>query len=100
MRAVLLCLLVSACAFGPGMADGHNPMAISDAYLIAHGMAISYDERPDADPAVTEELAKLDWRARRALIDMVRTPDRDQDETVRAVAALSDYAARQVTLPR
>ncbi len=99
MRAASLCLLLSACAFLPGIGEQHDPHAIADAYLIAHGMAISYDERQDADPGVTVELGKLDMRARRALVDMVQMPDRDPDETARAVAALSNYAALQTNLP-
>jgi hypothetical protein len=74
-------------------------MAIYDAYLIAHGMALSYDEQSDADPAVTMELAKLDARAHRALVNLARAPDGDPGETARAVAALSDYAASQTNLP-
>jgi hypothetical protein len=95
-----LCLAVSACAFMPGDMTRHDPRAISDAYLIAHGMAISYDERQDADPDVTVELGKLDMRARRALVAMVQMPDHDPDETARAVAALSNYAALQTNPPR
>jgi hypothetical protein len=104
MRAVLPCLSLIAgalagCALMPGLQDRHNPMAIYDAYLIAHGMALCYDSQPNADPAVTIELAKLDMRARRALVDLARAPNGDPDETARAVAALSDYAARQTNLP-
>jgi hypothetical protein len=97
MRAALLCLLLSACATMGGDPDRHSPYAIYDAYLIAHGMAESYDERPDADPVVLRQLATLDMRAHRALIDLARAPDGNADATARAVAALSDYAARQTT---
>jgi hypothetical protein len=100
MRAATICLLLSACAFTPGAPFGHDPRAIADAYLIAHGMAISYDERQDADAGVTVELGKLDMRARRALVAMAQMPDHDPDETARAVAALSNYAALQTNPPR
>jgi hypothetical protein len=99
MRAALICLVLTTCAYDPMGSIRHNPMAIYDAYLIAHGMALSYDEQADADPAVTSQLAKLDLRARRALVDLARAPGGDPDETARAVAALSDYAALQTTLP-
>jgi len=100
MRAALLCLLLTGCALLPAGGDRRNPMAIYDAYLIAHGMAISYDERLDADPAVSHELATLDARAHRALLDLARGQTGDPDQSARAVAALSDFASRQTNPTR
>jgi hypothetical protein len=100
MRAVLFCLVLTGCAALPWQADRHDPRAIFDAYLIAHGMVHSYEERPDADPAVTLELTRLDQQAHLALVNLARAPGSDVDDSARAVAALSDFAARQTTLPR
>jgi hypothetical protein len=100
MRVALLCLLLSACAIMRGDQDRHSPFAIYDAYLIAHGMAESYDERQDADPVVMKQLSTLDMRAHRALIDLARAPDGNADATARAVAALSDNDARQTSSPQ
>ncbi len=94
MRAALFCLLLSGCASLSWQADRHDPRAITDAYLIAHGMVLSYEERPDADLAVTLELARLDHQAH-ALVEQARAPGSDPDDSARAVAALSDYASRQ-----
>ncbi len=95
MRAVLFCLMLSGCAVMPWQIDRHDPRAIFDAYLIAHGMVLSYEERSDADPTVTLQLSRLDQRARHALVDLARAPGSDLDPSARAVAALSDYAASQ-----
>ncbi len=100
MRALLFCLALSGCATMSWQADGHDPRAIFDAYLIAHGMVHSYVERPDADPVVTLELTRLDHQARLALVTLARAPGSDLDDSARAVAALSDFAARQTTLRR
>ena len=100
MRAILSCLLLSGCAALPWQGERHDPRAIFDAYLIAHGMVRSYEERIDADPAVTLELSRLDQRASLALGDLARAPDSDSDDSARAVAALTDFAARQTTLRR
>jgi hypothetical protein len=70
MRAALFCLLLSACATLAPEGSRHSARAIFDAYLIAHGMVKSYDERPDADPAISQQLATLDIRASRALINL------------------------------
>jgi hypothetical protein len=99
MRAVLICLLLTHCAPLSGSGD-HNPRAVFDAYLIAHGMAKSYDERADADPAISQQLATLDARARGALVGLGPGPDHDPDATARAVAELTEYAARQTEQTR
>jgi hypothetical protein len=80
------------------MTPGSSPSAIRDAYLIAHGMAEGYSGEPQADPAVLAELARLDAEAAAA----VRTMDGNgsPDDSARAVAALTDYAARQTTVAR
>lgn len=100
MRAALFCLLLSACATLAPEGSRHSARAIFDAYLIAHGMVKSYDERPDADPAISQQLATLDIRASRALINLGPGPDSDPEVTARAVAALTDYAAQQTNPPR
>ena len=100
MRTALFCLLLTGCASLSWQAARHDPNAIFDAYLIAHGMVRSYEERVDAAPAVTLELQRLDVRARLALVDLARAPDSDADDSARAVAALTDFAARQTTLRR
>jgi len=75
--------------------DRHSPAAIRDAYLIAHGMAQGYSERPDADPGVLAELRRLDRQAASAVGALVERGDGSSDDTARAVAALTDYAASQ-----
>ena len=92
--------MMAGCAATPWQIDRHDPRAIFDAYLVAHGMVHSYEERPDADPAVTLELARLDQQARLALVSLAHAPGSDLDESARAVAALSDFASSQTTLPR
>jgi hypothetical protein len=91
--------LAAACALSTNNDSQQGKLAVLDAYWIAHGMAESYGESPDADPAVTEQLAKLDDRAR-AIRDLAATNDADTADTERAVAALSDYAASQTAIPR
>jgi hypothetical protein len=77
-------------------------MAMLDAYLVAHGMAASVVEDPDADPAVKAQLEELDNKARDAVRRLTRSGDgfADEDATARAVSALTDYAARQTTISR
>jgi hypothetical protein len=94
LTAVLL-TAVAGCMMLPDEQPGHNPAAIRDAYLIAHGMAQGYSERPDADPEVMTELRRLDNQAASAVGALVERGDGSSDATARAVAALSDYAARQ-----
>ena len=101
MRAAplaILCAVAAACALMPQQSTDQSPLAIMDAYLIAHGMVESYGNQPDADPAVAAELARLDHRAAIAIRQMDRTGA--GDEPARAVAALSDYAASQTSIPR
>jgi hypothetical protein len=94
--AVLTCALLAGCALSADpAATAERPMALMDAYLIAHGMAASYAGMPDADPAVVEQLARLDMRAEAAVQSMARRRHADLAATAQAVAALTDYAARQ-----
>ena len=93
MRVICLCLLLAACAADP-VADAQRPRALVDAYLIAHGMAASYAQAPQADPAVVEQLGRLDIRAAQAVRSLAREPG-NLSATAEAVAALTDYAARQ-----
>lgn len=97
MRAVILgflCGVAGACALLPRGGDAQSRRALLDAYAIAHGMADTYEQEPDSDPAVTAALARLDKQARDAIGDLRNGPER-QDESERAVAALSDLAAAQ-----
>lgn len=86
--------LAAACALMPRGDDGTARLAILDAYLIAHGMVLTYGDEPAADPAVMAQLRRLDRQAREAIGDLRAGPAR-QDESERAVAALTDYAAAQ-----
>jgi hypothetical protein len=98
MRHFLTAVLLTAaagCTLLPEEQAGYNPAAIRDAYLIAHGMAQGYSERPDADPEVLAELRRLDNQAASAVGALVERGDGSSDATARAVAALSDYAASQ-----
>ena len=98
LTVICLCGGVAACSPMDDGAPGSNPSAIRDAYLIAHGMAEGYSGEPQADPAVLAELARLDAEAAAA----VRTMDGNgsPDDSARAVAALTDYAARQTPVAR
>jgi hypothetical protein len=92
MRLIpLILLLCAGCAVSPQAQEeaALHPAALVDAYLVAHGMAESYAESPDANPAIVGQLEQLDLQAARA----VRT--RDDGATAQAVAALTDFAARQ-----
>jgi hypothetical protein len=102
MRAAplaFLCAIAAACALVPQRSADQSPLAIMDAYLIAHGMVESYADQPDADPAVTAELARLDQKAAAAIRDL-RGGGGGEDASERAVAALSDYAASQTGVAR
>ncbi len=81
-----LAVFVVGCALLPSRQDSAS---LRDAYLVAHGMAVSYVERPDANPAVVQQLIVLDRRASAAM------HDRDNSATAQAVAALTDFAASQ-----
>lgn len=61
---VLLGVICAGCAIRSPSAD---PAALQDAYLIAHGMAASYVERPDANPAKVQQLVLIDSRATAAM---------------------------------
>ncbi len=103
MRAAplaFLCAIAAACALMPARSADQSPLAIMDAYLIAHGMVESYADQPDADPAVTAELARLDEKAAAAIRDLRRDGSGGEDASERAVAALSDYAASQTGVAR
>jgi hypothetical protein len=96
---IFVCCLAAACALQPNDDNQQGKLAVLDAYLIAHGMADSYRESPDADPAVTEELTRLDERAA-AIRDVAQSRDGDTADSERAVAALTDYAASQTAVSR
>ncbi len=104
MRAAILAcaLLAGSCAMGPDERGTHTPVAMLDAYLVAHGMAASVVEDPDADPAVKAQLAALDSKARDAVRRLTASGEgfADEDATARAVSALTDYAARQTSVAR
>jgi hypothetical protein len=93
-----LCGVIAACSFIDNPAPGSSPSAIRDAYLIAHGMAEGYSAQAQADPQVLAELARLDAQAAAAVRGM--GGNGSPDESARAVAALTDYAARQTTVAR
>ena len=96
---VFVCSFAAACALAPDQETAQNQQAVLDAYWIAHGMAESYRQSPDADPAVTAELDRLDRRASEARGE-ARNGGFVSDDTERAVAALSDYAASQTAMSR
>jgi hypothetical protein len=87
------CVALASCASAPG--EDYDPVqrrqALLDAYLIAHGMARSYARSGHASPEVVAELARLDMRARQ----LASNPRTDESSTEEAVAALTNYAARQ-----
>jgi len=98
---LIMCLgILAACALLPGSGDGANPVAITDAYLIAHGMARSYNDRPEADPAVAAQLARLDAEAGQAVEALTSARGGDAAASARAVAALTDFAARHTATER
>ncbi len=98
MRIALLtaaaCAGLAACDAGGGVTQVSRPQVLLDSYLIAHGMATSYAENPDANLAVVQELARLDHRASDAVRALAHRGG-DVSGTAEAVAALTDYAARQ-----
>jgi hypothetical protein len=93
-----LCCVAASCSFGNEGVSGNSPAAIRDAYLIAHGMAERCRQDLHADPEVLAELSRLDAEAAAAVHDMEYNGSSDQ--SARAVAALTDYAARQTTVSR
>ena len=101
MRLLLvacLCAAAFGCSFEDEAVPGSSPASIRDAYLIAHGMAEEYRDQLHADPKVAAELARLDSRAAAA----VQTMDGSGDagDSARAVAALTEFAARQTAVAR
>jgi len=101
MRLLLvasLCCVAASCSFSEDGVSSGSPSAIRDAYLIAHGMAEGYRDQVHADPQVLAELARLDAEAAAAVHDM--DGNGSPDQSARAVAALTDYAARQTTVAR
>jgi hypothetical protein len=97
-----LCGLAGSCAMTPDDGGTRQPLAILDAYLVAHGMAASYVANPEADPAVKAQLVTLDLKARDAVRTLTRSGQgfADEDATARAVSALTDYAASQTDIAR
>ena len=93
--AVMTVVAVVACASGEQAAISPGPMALVDAYLIAHGMAASYANSGTADPAVVNQLARLDRKAAEAVQSLSQVPNSDQSATAAAISALAGYAARQ-----
>jgi hypothetical protein len=92
---LLIAVIAAGCTMVPDEQAAHDPAAIRDAYLIAHGMAKGYSEREDADPQVLAQLRTLDQQAAHAVGALVEGESGSPDDTARAVAALTDYAARQ-----
>lgn len=100
MRALLFAGLfgiAASCSLTRVADPGAEPQAILDAYLIAHGMAASTVQNPDVDPAVKAQLVLLDQRAHAAVraLTGAETGFADEEATARAVAALTEYAAKQ-----
>jgi len=91
------CSVLCACAASPWQraADDHRPEALLDAYLIAHGMAASYAESPGARPAVVLQLRTLDMNAQHSIRALANPYPSNVEATAEAVAALTDFAARQ-----
>jgi hypothetical protein len=96
---LLGCALLAGCAASPWQSGNvsHQPEALLDAYLIAHGMAASYAQSDDARADVVMQLRSLDLKAAQSIRDLGRAPSGNVEATVEAVAALTDYAARQST---
>ncbi len=95
--SLLACASLAACGASPWqrMNDAWRPDALLDAYLIAHGMAASYATSPGARPEVVVQLRTLDIKAARSIRALTQKPSSNVEATAEAVAALTDYAARQ-----
>ena len=93
LTAAAACAGLAAC-LGGGLQQVSRPQVLLDSYLIAHGMATSYAQNPDANLAVVQKLARLDHRAADAVRALAHRGG-DVSGTAEAVAALTDYAARQ-----
>jgi hypothetical protein len=92
------CAMLTACAAASPWQQAEadrRPEALLDAYLIAHGMAASYAESPGANRAVVAQLRSLDMKAAQAIRELARPYPVNVEATAEAVAALTDYAARQ-----
>ena len=96
---LLGCALLAGCAASPWQSGNvsHQPEAVLDAYLIAHGMAASYAQSDDARADVVMQLRSLDLKAAQSIRNLSRAPSGNVEATAEAVAALTDYAARQST---
>jgi len=94
---LLGCALLAGCAASPWQSGAitHQPEALLDAYLIAHGMATSYAQSDEARADVVMQLRSLDYKAAQSIRDLGRARSGNVEATVEAVAALTDYAARQ-----
>ncbi len=99
---LLGCALVAGCAASPWQSGAvtHQPEALLDAYLIAHGMATSYAQSDEARADVVMQLRSLDNRAAQSIRELGHASFGNVEATVEAVAALTDYAARQSTKPQ
>ncbi len=93
---LLGCALLAGCAASPWQSGAtHQPEALLDAYLIAHGMATSYAQSDEARADVVMQLRSLDYKAAQSIRNLGRARSGNVEATVEAVAALTDYAARQ-----
>ena len=101
-HVLLACALLAACAASPWQSEDatHRPEAVLDAYLIAHGMATSYAQSDDARPEVVIQLRNLDMRAAQSIRALGHAYPANVEATAEAVAALTDYAARQSSQPQ
>ncbi len=95
------CALLCACV-SPWQKElaARRPEALLDAYQIAHGMAASYAESPGARPSVVLQLRTLDMNAQHSLRELATPYPANVEATAEAVAALTDYAARQSAAPQ
>ena len=96
LRIAAACAGLAGCALADsGVDQSTAPLVLLDSYLIAHGMAATYANNPDANIAVVQELARLDGRAADAVRALAQRHGGNLAETSQAIAALTDYAARQ-----
>jgi hypothetical protein len=88
-----ICGVAAACSLMPPADHGAAPSSLLDAYCIAHGMALSYAGRPDADKNVVHQLSQLDATAANDVQSMVHGGS--SQTTAQAIAALTNLAASQ-----
>lgn len=106
LAGLMMVGLLNGCTQAPvgqgGFGHVASLYAVRDAYAIAHGMAFSYAGSDDAEPAVVAQLVRLDARALEAVRSMERSPQgaAQARETADAVAALTEFAARQTSTPQ